>query len=368
MRIVHLTYALVTGYDPESWLKRINFFVLLLERMAMEADTVSVHLMQHTKILERNKVKYHFLKCLKFQLAFPAALHRYIRDLRPDIVLIHGFHFPWQVSWLRLQLGSDVSIVVQHHSEVPLRHYKKFLQRLIDKTVSAYFFPSFEQAEPWVRAKQIESLGKVQEVMEVPSIFHPIDRAQARERSGVKEGVVYLWVGRFDSNKDPLTLVKAFISFARQNQKALLYVVFQSEELLGEINRVLQKASDVKDQIILVGKIGHEDLLYWFNSADFIISTSHYEGMGVAISEAMSCGCIPILTNIPSFRKMTENGTYGLLYGAGSADDLYEAFKKSEALNITSVRENVLYQYKMKLSAEAICEKMISVFKTLLKN
>ena len=53
----------------------------------------------------------------------------------------------------------------------------------------------------------------------------------------------------------------------------------------------------------------------WYNSADFIISASHYEGSGVAVCrKPCHAGCIPILSDIPSFRAMTGEGSCGFLY------------------------------------------------------
>ncbi len=51
----------------------------------------------------------------------------------------------------------------------------------------------------------------------------------------------------------------------------------------------------------------------YYNSADYFVLGSHYEGSGFSLVEAMSCGVIPIVTDIPSFRMMTNNGKIGTL-------------------------------------------------------
>ena len=184
MRIIHLSYARITDYnDPETWLKRINFFVALVEQMAILAEVKSIHCINHSAVLKKNGVEYHFLKRTGFQLIFPIGLHQYIRRLNPEVIVVHGIHFPWQVLWLRWQLGSHVKIVMQHHAERPLRHYKKLLQKIVDQFVSAYFFTSFEQAKAWVTDEQIQSMEKVHEVMEVPSVFYTINKKEARVKT-----------------------------------------------------------------------------------------------------------------------------------------------------------------------------------------
>ena len=92
----------------------------------------------------------------------------------------------------------------------------------------------------------------------------------------------------------------------------------------------------------------------WYNSADYIVSGSHYEGSGVAVCEAMSCGCIPILTDILSFRKMTGHGSCGILFPAGDEAALLAAFNRVTSLDKTVEREKTLLQFRSSLSFEAI--------------
>jgi glycosyltransferase involved in cell wall biosynthesis len=367
MRIVHLSYAHIKDCDdPDKWLKRINFFVALVEEMAKGADVKSVHCIRYAGQLKKNGVEYHFIKNDRLQNTFPLNLHRYILKLKPDVIIVHGINFPLQVLFLRFSIKS-AKIILQHHSERPLRHVKGFLQRLVDRFTSAYFFPSIEQAEPWVEKKQIGSMNKVYEVTEVPSVFYPVDREKAKGVTKVSDSKTYLWVGRFDANKDPLTLIRGFIEFARTVTGANLYVIYRSNELIEEVKSILTHAIDLPGRIILVGKVQHDDLLYWYNSADFIISTSHYEGMGVAVCEGISCGCIPILSDIPSFRAMTGDGECGALFSPGNADDLKDKLVHSASINISIEREKVLERYQQTMSAKAISEKMISVCQEVLK-
>lgn len=368
MRIVHVSYARSMDYrDPEAWLKRIDFFVALVTEMAKRAEVRSIHCINHEGVLRKDRAEYHFLKRSLIQVLYPVGLHRYIKRLRPEIVVVHGLIFPWQVLWLRWQLGHTVRIVIQHHAEQPLRHYKRALQKVIDPFVAAYIFTSLDQARAWVAEKQIASLQKVHEIMEVPSVFEPIDRGHALQRTKLKASGMYLWVGRLDANKDPLTLVKAFMRFAATNPNVQLQMVFRGDEMIDDVKRVLAGSPEEAERIKLVGSVQHDELLYWFNSADFILSTSHYEGSGIAVCEAMSCGCIPILTNIPSFRMMTGNGSCGLLFEPGDVDGLFKVLMESVSLNGSGERSKVLEQHKQHLSAEAIAEKMIAVFDGIMK-
>ena len=139
---------------------------------------------------------------------------------------------------------------------------------------------------------------------------------------------------------------------------AKLYMIFQSTELLFELNAVIQKAVIPHDSITLVGQVEHDALIHWYNSSDFIISSSHYEGSGIAICEGMSCGCIPVVTNIPSFRMMTNNGQIGIIYQSGRVDDLVSALSASVIIDVETERQKTLTWHENELSAQAIANKI----------
>ena len=132
-------------------------------------------------------------------------------------------------------------------------------------------------------------------------------------------------------------------------------MIYQTAELLEEIRNLLTLFG-ASAPVHLVGNVPHETLDWWYSSADFILSGSHYEGSGIAISEAMSCGCIPIVTNIASFRKMT--GDTGLLYTPGDDNALFHCLEHSLEIDIPLTRQNVLHLFEKELSFDAIAHKI----------
>ena len=84
----------------------------------------------------------------------------------------------------------------------------------------------------------------------------------------------------------------------------------------------------------------------------------------MAVCEAMSCGCIPILTNIQSFRKMTGPGKCGFLYGPGDDAGLLKMLLQTGQLDMEEEKNKVLRQFKAELSFEAIAKKINAVINT----
>lgn len=358
MKIVSTSYVNTASYnDPEKWLQRISFYTGLLEELAKQYEVESIEQINYSGVIKKNEVTYHFLNFKKKKLWFPFALHRYIKKLNPDIVFVNGFIFPFQIIQLRKTLGNNVKIIVLHRAEKPFSGIKRYLQKQADKEVNAYLFASDEFGKVWITKGIIKDPGKIHEVIQSSSIFYAGDRTTAKKTLHINTEA-FLWVGRLDANKDPLTVIKAFIKYLSFHPSAKLYMIYQEDQLLPDVKKIIDANRNLTDSIILVGAIEHTQLQNWYNAADFFISGSHYEGSGIAVCEAMSCGCIPIITDIMSFRKMTGPGKCGLLYQPGDSEDLLSALIKTDAMNIELEKEKTINQFKEELSFEAITKKI----------
>ncbi|MEJ0029490.1 MAG: glycosyltransferase family 4 protein [Bacteroidota bacterium] len=346
--VVHLSYAVVKPKytSPERWLSRVAFISGIPQSLLDFGQQTVIYNIDYKGELDQNGVRYIFPGFKRWQLVLPLAFNRFVRSLKPNVVLVHGLIFPWQIILLRNVVGRNVKIICQHHADRPFKDFRKYIFRWADKYVSAYLFAAKEYGEEWVKAKQISSMNKVHEIMGMSSSFH-----YERKR---RSGKIYLWIGDLDSNKDPLLLVNAFNAFSQKHNDVTLYMIYQQSKL------------DLKDKvgrsIHLVGKVEHSELRYYFNTADYIISTSHYESAGIAVCEAMSCGCFPILTDIPSFRMMTGNGKIGRLFRPGDQAGLLSALE--ETTNDLDP-DKIIDHFNAELSFEANARKIMNVLKQL---
>lgn len=362
MRLVFTSYSGTPKFNqPLVWLKRIEGYVGILERLAKEHEVASIERINYEGEYNYNGVHYYFTRLQKQKIRFPFKMHRLIKQLKPDVVFVNGFIFPLQIIQLRLKLGKGVKIIVLHRAEKPFVGLKRQLQRLADKCVNGYLFVSSGFGDEWIQKGIIRNSNKIAEVIQASSFFQPGDRLVAKSQLSISGNPVFLWVGRLDSNKDPFTVIKAFIRFLQVEPLAKLYMIYQDDELLPQVKFLIENNTNAKKAIQLVGPTPHQQLQAWYNSADYFISGSHYEGSGVAVIEAMSCGCIPILTDIISFRKITANGECGVLYEMGNEEDLLIVLKRISERNPKSEREKVLKQFHSEFSFEAIARKINDV-------
>ena len=356
MIYVSVSYNYSPTFDsPESWFKRTEGYAGVLECLGETNTVFNVKQINFEGKRVFNGVVYHFVNFGKTNTYFPRQLNQFVKRLNPDVVIVQGLHHPLQLIQLRLLLDKKTRIIAQHHAEKPFNGIKKYIQKLADKCVDAYLFASHPMGMEWVKKGNLSSPEKIYEVMEVSSIFHTINKDYAKLKTGVEGGQVFLWVGRLNTNKDPINVIKAFLKFSESNPEARLYMIYHTDELLNYIKKLL---STGKSPVKLIGQVPHYDLLYWFNSADYILSGSHYEGSGTAVCEAMSCGCVPIVTDILSFRMITDNGQCGILYEPGNEAALLSALTQTKSLDICEKRNRSLAHYKEKLSFEAIAKQI----------
>lgn len=368
MKIVFASYVTVPGFhQPDEWLRRIKGYIGILEKLGAANTVISIEQIDYEGLYSLNGVEYHFMRFNRQRAPprFPRRQHNYMRKLRPDAVLVHGLHFPLQVIQLRWKLGRRVKIIVQHHAEKPGKGLLRLAQRIAGRYIDAFLFTSTRMGLEWVEAGNIRHAGKIREVMEASSVFYPVDRAAARAATKAAGDPVFLWVGRLDDNKDPLTVVTAFLQFVRHYPGARLYMIYHTEELLAPVQHLLRTDAGHGDAVTLVGRVPHEQLQDWFNSADLIIAGSYYEGSGVAVCEGMSCGCIPVLTDILAFRKLTGNGKCGLLYEPGNKEALLAALLKIPTMDLQQERHKTLEQFRSQLSFEAIAAQIQEVISSV---
>ena len=94
MKIVSTSYVNTPEYnDPEKWLDRIGFHIVVLEQLAKWHEIISIEQINYEGDLQQNGVHYHFYNSKRKKLLFPFLLHRYIKEMKPDIVIVNGLIF-----------------------------------------------------------------------------------------------------------------------------------------------------------------------------------------------------------------------------------------------------------------------------------
>ena len=307
--------------------------------------------------MEKDGVRFRFFRSGRgFFHGYLKTIH-YIKREKPELVFVQGLLFPFQVIILHMIAGKKIRIIAQHHGERPFTGLKKIFQRLADRYIHAYLFTSLGNAIPWLEAGIIKDRAKCQEILEGSTDFIKQNKQISRKKLQVSGSPIILWVGRLNSNKDPLTVLKGFKKFQGRFNSVRMYMIFHEDDLLEEVKNFIG-LNAMYEQIHLIGKIPHLDLKDWFSAADIFISGSHMEGSGFALLEAMACGCIPVVTAIPSFITMTGKGLWGFLYEPGNENKLFDALMLAQEINLETFPNKLKNYFNEELSFASIAEKL----------
>lgn len=323
--------------------------------------------------LEREGVPIHFVgesgrgvrrRCL------PRRLHRRVAEECagwvergvPTVVHVDGLIFPFSTGRLRARLPGSVALVVQHHGERALSRRLLPLQRRYLRSVDGFLFAARALAREWVAAGVIPSTDRVYEVMEGSSPFHYRDRAAARAATGLEGDPVVLWTGNLDANKDPLTVLTAFETVLGSVPGARLYMAFRNAGLGGSVRARIEGSPSLSRTVTLLGEISRARVADYYNSADVFVQGSHREAAGIALLDALACGVIPAVTDIPTFRAITGDGAVGELWSVGDAGDcaraLLRAIRRPRAAASRACRE----RFESTWSFEAIGRRALEAY------
>ncbi len=291
---------------------------------------------------------------------FGRRMARAVAALQPDLVHVNGFEFALPTSTLMRRLPQSTACVVQHHGGgVPSQDRGRaegvirLARRQLFARVDAFFFSTKEQAEPWRQIGVIGPQQSVHAVMEASTTLAPIDRSEARR--GVSPGdPAILWVGRLDDNKDPLTVLAAFEQLLVELPEATLTMVFNADVLSPLVQERVRKSAALHRSVRLLGGILHNVMPRLYSGADLFVLGSHHEGSGYALLEAAACGCVPVVTNIPSFRAITNNGALGVSWTPGDVDGCRRAMASVARSDLAAARAVVRDHFERELSWTAV--------------
>ena len=141
---------------------------------------------------------------------------------------------------------------------------------------------------------------------------------ELREKLGWQENFVVLcnrtWAPLYGVDQ----LARAFVAAVQQEPQLRLLLVGDGPQA-EEIHEILDPLGD---KVYFAGRIEQNDLPAYLNGADLYVSPSHSDGSSISLLEAMACGRVVLVSDIPSNREWVEDGVNGRLFTDGSESDL----------------------------------------------
>jgi len=232
-----------------------------------------------------------------------------IRDKDTDIL---WRHFPWLYERIEGQLFGNVDRIFSVRSSAVTRYQAAY------PTMAA----KFAFIPTWVDTTTFRALPA--------SPASAQTRADTRRaRSIASTATLLMFVGRLDRQKDPLLLLQAFALALRQRSDLHLLIV--GDGVLRPMVEQAIEAAGLGGHITLTGALGREAIAGLLRAADLFVLSSAYEGMPIAVLEALATGVPVASTDVGELRRVISDGVNGCLARSRQPDALADAI-------LTSVR------------------------------
>jgi glycosyltransferase involved in cell wall biosynthesis len=287
-----------------------------------------------------------------------------VAELEPDVVHLHGLSFPRHTARLVDRLGG-VPVVVQDHADRPPPSWRLGSYRMQMGGIRGVLFTTRAQAEPFFASGALPAGLPVFEVLESTSRFTPAPSEMIRLLAGTDGDPFLLWVGRLDANKDPITVLDALSRASSELRHARLWMCYTDAPLLSEVTARVARDPNLSGRVKLLGRRAHSDVQQMLRAADFLVLGSHSEGSGYAVIEALACGTTPLVTDIPSLRRITGDGAVGALSPPGDADAMARAFVEWSRKPRAELRHAAREHFERELSVPAIGEQLRAAYRAV---
>jgi D-inositol-3-phosphate glycosyltransferase len=164
-------------------------------------------------------------------------------------------------------------------------------------------------------------------------LFRPLDKIAMRQKLGLGEGPLILFVGRIERLKGLERIVAALPYLASFKPK--LVIVGEDGNRSGEVQnlKLLAVKHDVADSMVFKGLVPYEQLPEYYNAADVCVFPSYYESFGLVPLEALACGTPVVATNVGDLRNIIRDGETGYVLfdhrPRNMADRIAEVLRKT---------------------------------------
>ena len=307
MRIVYLLNSLGVGGAERQALA-------IAERMAQRGHEAAI-LTLREKLPEEWEtcLAVHRLGMRRTPMSFAASLVRarhFLCTFRPDVLHSHSFHANIFARLLRVLFPRTVAISTVHNVHEGSR-VRMFAYRVTEGLTSRTAFVSQAAADRYLRIKAASRRKGV-------VILNAIDiaglapdgarRSATRAAMNLASEFVWLAAGRIAPAKDYPNLLHAFAKVRKRRPDVRLLVAGEGTALERTRSEALATELGLGASVQFLGL--RRDLPALLDAADGFVLSSAWEGMPLALAEAMAMEKNVVATDVGGVRElMAEAGT-----------------------------------------------------------
>jgi glycosyltransferase involved in cell wall biosynthesis len=240
---------------------------------------------------------------------------------KPDVLVAHGFPEHIIGRWAGWLAGVPTLIQVEHNSRERYSWLKLLQARWLARHTQAMVGVS-EGVKHSLLAR-----GFAQErVMAIPNGIELERFATAAAVPWEARSHDVVMCARFSSQKDHATAIRAMALLKAKGSGARLWLAGDGKARYRRAAEALAQRLGVADQVIFMGRCS--DVPALLSKHRFVLLSTHYEGMPLALLEGMAAGCAPVASDVVGVREVLRDGVDGLLVPEGDAHAMAQALER----------------------------------------
>jgi len=153
---------------------------------------------------------------------------------------------------------------------------------------------------------------------------------------------IILWNHRWEADKNPQGFFEAL--YTLQEENVPFQVVLLGENFVHEPPEFIEARDRLGERILQYGYIeDYAAYVRWLWKADFVVSTAYHDFFGLAMAEAIVCGCIPILPNRLNYPALVPAELHEVcLYGRNRPEFLLKAHLRGDInISVDALRQHI---------------------------
>jgi glycosyltransferase involved in cell wall biosynthesis len=245
-----------------------------------------------------------------------------LKLLAPDVVVVHGY--PEHLIGREAAIAAGVSrlIHVEHNSRE--RYNRASLKRALQLTEKTECIVGVSESV----CDNLKMLGfPAGKLLTIPNGVDVQRFVDAGNTAWCQRESRVMMCARFSSQKDHASLIRAAAVMKLQGVSCPVWLAGTGKWLHMKRAVRLSRSLGVHEDVRFLGHI--PDVATRLGGTKIFVLSSHFEGMPLAVIEAMAAGCLVIGTDAPGIRDVIRSGKNGWLVPASDPNALADRIQSS---------------------------------------